>query len=89
MDCDAVLKGTNVDGVYDSDPKTNADAQRFDALSFDKVLADNLGVMDASAVALCRDNDIPIVVFSIREQHNLATILSGNGTATIVQNEGK
>jgi uridylate kinase len=85
MKCDALLKGTSVDGVYDSDPKKNASAKRFDTVSYDRVLADNLKVMDASAVALCRDNGIPIVVFSIREQGNLARVLSGQGVQTIVQ----
>lgn len=85
MKCDALLKGTSVDGVYDSDPKTNPDAKRYDTVDYDTVLADNLKVMDASAVALCRDNSIPIVVFSIREQGNLATVLAGGGTKTIVQ----
>mgnify|MGYP000143153839 FL=1 len=85
MRCDALLKGTSVDGVYDSDPKTNANAKRYDSVDYDTVLADNLKVMDASAVALCRDNAIPIVVFSIREQGNLAKVLSGEGRRTIVQ----
>ncbi len=85
MKCDALLKGTSVDGVYDSDPKTNPDAQRFDTVTYGKVLASNLKVMDASAVALCRDNQIPIVVFSIREKGNLARVLSGDGVQTIVQ----
>jgi uridylate kinase len=80
-----LLKGTSVDGVYDSDPKKNPEAKRFDAVSYDRVLADNLKVMDASAVALCRDNGIPIVVFSIREKGNLARVLSGGGVQTIVQ----
>ncbi|GGA05759.1 MAG: UMP kinase [Sphingomonadales bacterium CG12_big_fil_rev_8_21_14_0_65_65_10] len=85
MRCDALLKGTSVDGVYDSDPKKNADAKRFETVSYDRVLSDNLKVMDASAVALCRDNDIPIVVFSIREKGNLARVLSGEGVQTIVK----
>ncbi|WP_156840489.1 UMP kinase [Novosphingobium aquimarinum] len=85
MQCDALLKGTSVDGVYDSDPKSNPDAVRYDTVDYDRVLADNLKVMDASAVALCRDNQIPIVVFSIREKGNLARVLSGEGTKTIVQ----
>lgn len=85
MQCDALLKGTSVDGVYDSDPKKNPDARRYDTVDYDTVLADNLQVMDASAVALCRDNNIPIVVFSIREKGNLATVLAGGGTKTIVQ----
>jgi uridylate kinase len=85
MRCDALLKGTSVDGVYDSDPKTNPNAKRYDNVDYDTVLADNLKVMDASAVALCRDNDIPIVVFSIREKGNLALVLAGKGTQTTVQ----
>ncbi|HEY6815162.1 MAG TPA: UMP kinase [Croceibacterium sp.] len=88
MKCDALLKGTSVDGVYDSDPKTNPDATRFETVSYDRVLADNLKVMDASAVALCRDNGIPIVVFSIREKGNVARVLAGEGVQTIVQKEG-
>ncbi|MEY4670133.1 MAG: hypothetical protein RLZZ415_12 [Pseudomonadota bacterium] len=85
MKCDALLKGTSVDGVYDSDPKSNPQAKRYDTVDYDTVLADNLKVMDASAVALCRDNSIPIVVFSIREKGNLAKVLSGQGTQTIVK----
>ena len=88
MRCDALLKGTSVDGIYDSDPKNNPDAKRFETVSYDKVLADNLKVMDASAVALCRDNAIPIVVFSIREKGNLARVLAGEGVQTIVQEKG-
>ena len=84
MNCDALLKGTSVDGVYDSDPKKNSHARRFETVGYSKVLADDLKVMDASAVALCRDNGIPIVVFSIREKGNLARVLSGEGVQTIV-----
>jgi len=86
MKCDALLKGTSVDGVYDADPKTKAGAKRYDTVDYDTVLANNLKVMDASAVALCRDNSIPIIVFSIREQGNLARVLKGEGTQTIVKN---
>ncbi|MCH2459319.1 MAG: UMP kinase, partial [Henriciella sp.] len=87
MNCDALLKGTSVDGVYDSDPKKNAGAKRFDTVTYSRVLADDLKVMDASAVALCRDNNIPIVVFSIREKGNLARVLKGEGVQTVVTNE--
>ena len=86
MKCDALFKGTSVDGVYDADPKMVPGATRFERVTYDRVLADNLKVMDASAVALCRDNNIPIVVFNIREQGNLGRVLSGEGTATIVDN---
>ena len=88
MGCDALFKGTSVDGVYDADPKKVTSAKRYESVSFGKVLSDNLKVMDATAVALCRDNNIPIVVFNVREQGNLARVLGGGGTATIVQNEG-
>jgi uridylate kinase len=87
MQCDALFKGTSVDGVYDADPKKVAGAQRYATLSFNRVLADDLKVMDASAVALCRDNDIPIVVFNIRSEGNLSAVLRGEGTHTIVRNE--
>ncbi|QQN73681.1 MULTISPECIES: UMP kinase [Croceicoccus] len=84
MNCHALFKGTSVDGVYDADPKKDANATRYDQVGYDRVLADNLKVMDASAVALCRDNQIPIIVFSIRERGNLARVLAGEGTQTIV-----
>lgn len=86
MNCDALFKGTSVDGVYNADPKKVAGATRYDELSFDRVLVDNLKVMDATAVALCRDNDIPIVVFNIRDEGNLEAVLRGEGTSTIVRN---
>jgi uridylate kinase len=87
MKCDALLKGTSVDGVYDSDPKINPNAVRYDQIGFDRVLADDLRVMDASAVALCRDNKIPIIVFNLRQSGNLAEVLAGRGVSTIVQDE--
>jgi uridylate kinase len=87
MSCDALFKGTSVDGVYDADPKKVKGATRYDHLAFNRVLGDDLKVMDAAAVALCRDNNIPIVVFNIRQPGNLAQVLAGGGIATIVQNE--
>jgi uridylate kinase len=89
MKCDALFKGTSVDGVYDADPKKVPSAKRYETVSYSTVLSQDLKVMDASAIALCRDNDIPIVVFSIREQGNLARVLAGEGISTIVQSEGK
>jgi uridylate kinase len=86
MNCDALFKGTSVDGVYDADPKKVPTAKRYEEIDFSTVLANDLKIMDASAIALCRDNDIPIVVFNIREQGNLARVLAGEGTATIVRN---
>jgi uridylate kinase len=89
MKCDALFKGTSVDGVYDADPKQVTTAKRYDTLTYDRVLSDNLKVMDASAVALCRDNNIPIVIFSIRDAGNLARVLVGDGVSTTVKNEEK
>ena len=84
MNCDALIKGTQVDGVYDADPKTNKNAQRFDTLSYDKVIAHDLRVMDTSAIALSRENGIPIIVFSIHEAGGLRKIVRGGGTFTRV-----
>ena len=86
MGCDALFKGTSVDGVYDADPKKVAGAKRYETVTFSQVLSLDLKVMDATAVALCRDNNIPIVVFNVREQGNLVRVLGGGGTATIVTN---
>ncbi len=88
MNCDALFKGTSVDGVYDADPKKVLTAKRYETLSYSKVLSDNLKVMDASAISMCRDNNIPIIIFNIREAGTLAAVLQGKGTSTIVTAEG-
>ena len=85
MNCDALLKGTRVDGVYDCDPKTHSQAKRFDSLTYMDVLARDLKVMDASAISLARENNIPILVFSIETDDSLANVLAHNGAFTIVQ----
>ena len=85
MSCEAIFKGTKVDGVYDMDPKKHAHAKRYDTVSYDEVLQKNLGVMDASAIALARDNNLPIIVFSLDEPGGFRTILAGQGTYTRVQ----
>jgi uridylate kinase len=82
--CDALLKGTSVDGVYDSDPKSNPAAIRFDRITFDDILAKNLRIMDPAAIALARDNGIPVTVFSIRETGNILRVLRGEGKFTTV-----
>lgn len=84
MTCEAIFKGTKVDGVYDKDPKKHADAKRYTEVSYDEVLQKNLGVMDASAIALARDNRLPIIVFSLDEPGGFRTILEGRGTYTRV-----
>ncbi|GGE42231.1 UMP kinase [Actibacterium pelagium] len=84
MACEAIFKGTKVDGIYDKDPVTNEDAVRFSKISFDDVLQKHLKVMDASAIALARDNHMPIIVFSLDEPGGFRGILAGEGTYTIV-----
>ena len=84
MACEAIFKGTKVDGVYDKDPEKFSDARRFDTVSYDEVLTQHLGVMDASAIALARDNDLPIFVFSLDEPGGFRGILAGEGTYTKV-----
>jgi uridylate kinase len=85
MSCEAIFKGTQVDGVYDSDPKLNPDARRYERISYDDVLARNLKVMDAAAIALARDNGLPIIVFSLNEANGLAGVVQGQGRFTIVE----
>ncbi len=82
--CNALYKGTSVDGIYSADPKKVPDAKRFDHITFAQILKDDLKVMDAAAIALARDNDLPVVVFSIREPGNIKRVLEGKGTFTTV-----
>ncbi len=84
MDCDALLKGTKVDGVYSADPMKEPDAEHFPAISYMDVLTKNLRVMDTTAISLARENDIPIIVCSIREEGNVAKVLQGEGKCTVV-----
>ncbi len=84
MSCEAIFKGTKVDGVYDKDPKKHPDAKRYARISYDEVLQKHLGVMDASAIALARDNHLPIIVFSLDDTGGFKGILAGEGTSTIV-----
>jgi uridylate kinase len=85
MNCQAMLKGTQVDGVYSADPKKVASAERFETLTYHEVLARDLKVMDASAVSLARENRIPIVVFSIHDRGSLPAVLSGKGRCTVIE----
>ena len=84
MNCDALLKATQVDGVYSADPKKYPDAVRYESLSYHEVLARDLAVMDASAISLSRENGIPILVFSLHDRGALARVLRGQGRATII-----
>lgn len=86
MGCDAMLKGTQVDGVYDADPAKVPDAKRYDTLTYHKVLAEDLKVMDASAISLARENNIPILVFSIHTCGAFADVVCGQGRFTLIKN---
>ncbi len=85
MQCDGLAKATQVDGIYSDDPKSNPDAKRYDALSYSEVLARNLQVMDGAAIALARDNELPVMIFSLAEQGNISRVLRGELKHTIVQ----
>ncbi len=85
MDCDAIFKGTKVDGIYDKDPMKDENAIKFDKISFSEVLSKNLRVLDSSAVSLARDNNIPIIVFSIKENNSFLNIIEGKGNCSIVE----
>ena len=84
MHCEAVFKGTKVDGVYDMDPVLNPQARRYERITYDEVLARHLGVMDATAIALAAENDLPIIVFSLDEPGGFRAVLEGRGTYTVV-----
>jgi len=81
---DVLLKATKVDGVYDSDPATNPDAKRFETVSYDKVIADKLGVMDATAIVMCRDNDLPLRIFDLTRANALVQAMCGDAVGTVV-----
>ena len=87
MGCDALFKGTSVDGVYTADPKKDPEAVRYERMSYQEVLAKDLRVMDASAISLMRDNAIPIIVFSIRERGAFLNVLTGDGVHTVIAND--
>ena len=84
MNCDALLKGTQVDGVYSGDPNKDATVERYDMLTYLDVLSLDLKVMDASAVSLCRENSIPIIVFSLHSTGAFADVMTGKGKSTII-----
>jgi uridylate kinase len=86
MECDAVAKATQVDGVYSADPKKDPTAERFDTLTYDIVLQRKLQVMDMAAIALARDNNLPLIVFSIEEPGNILKVLRGEARMTVIEN---
>jgi len=84
IDAELLCKATQVDGVYDSDPQTNPEAHLFEHISYTYVLTEDLGVMDGSAIALCRDNNIPIVVFNLSKSGNIIRVVKGESVGTVV-----
>jgi len=87
IDAEVILKATNVDGIYDSDPKKNPDAKKFDKLTYDEVLARHLNVMDTTATSLSMDNKIPIIVFALQDCENIKRVIMGENIGTIVKEE--
>jgi uridylate kinase len=87
IDADLLCKATKVDGVYDKDPVTNADAVRYDELSYTTALANNLGVMDAAAISLCRDNQLPILVFNLTQPGSIIEAMQGGKIGTMVRGD--
>ncbi len=87
IEADVIMKATMVDGVYDSDPKTNPNAKKFDSITYHDVLTRNLAVMDSTASALCKDNDLPILVFSIEDPENIYRAVCGENIGTVVTTE--
>lgn len=87
IEADVIMKATMVDGVYDSDPKTNPDAKKFETITHQEVLNKGLAVMDSTASALCKDNDLPILVFSIDDPENIYRAVCGENIGTVVKNE--
>ncbi len=89
MGCDAILKATQVDGVYSADPKKDPSAVRYDSLTFQEVLSRDLRVMDTSAIALARENKVPILVFSLHNPGAFAQVVTGGGRYTIISDGGE
>jgi len=89
MDCDAIFKGTKVDGVYSADPFKDADATRFDRLTYMDILTKDLKIMDATAISLARENNVPIVIFNVREEGSFAKVLKGEAKFTVIANDRK
>lgn len=84
MGCDCLMKATQVDGVYDADPKTNKQAKRYNKISYSDILSNELKVMDASAISLAKENKLPVLVYSIKNERELQNIFSGKGSYTLI-----
>lgn len=89
VNCDVVIKGTNVDGVYSADPKKDSTAEKYEHLEYDYVIENKLGVMDTTAIVLCRDNRIPVVVYNMNKEGALMNVVQGKSEGTVVENNQK
>jgi uridylate kinase len=87
MEAQILMKATTVDAIYDSDPRKNPNAKRYDEISFSRVLSENLGVMDAAAAALCKENNIPMLVFNMNDPSNIVRALCGGKVGTLVRED--
>ena len=85
IEADVMLKGTRVDGVFTSDPEKNPDAEKYDTLSFDEAMEKNLKILDQTAFAMCRENELPVIVFNMNEKGNLKKLISGEKVGTLVK----
>jgi len=84
IDAEVILKGTRVDGIYDRDPEENASAKKFDTITFDEAYKKNLKVMDMTAFTLCKENDLPVIVFNMNKKGNLKKVVTGEEIGTLV-----
>lgn len=86
INADVILKGTRVDGIFNKDPEKYSDAVKYDHISFSEVIQKNLNIMDMTAFTMCKENNLPIVVFNINEQNNLLKLIEGDEVGTLVSN---
>ena len=85
IEAEVMLKGTRVDGVYSSDPEKDPDAEKYDTLTFDEAIKKNLRILDQTAFAMCRENDLPVIVFNMNEKGSLKKLISGQKIGTLVK----
>ena len=85
IDADAILLAKNIDGVYSADPKKDANAVKYDAITYDEVLAQHLQVMDSTATSLSMDNKIPVVLFALKDPENIFRVVMGEKIGTVIQ----
>ena len=87
IEADTIIKGTRVDGIYDSDPEKNNDAEKYDEITYQEVMDQNLKIMDLTAITLCRENNLPLIVFNMNKENNLFNLINGNNVGTIVDHK--